>query len=137
MQSTKRTGGFTLIEMMIVVAIVGIISAIAFPSYQYHMQKTRRASATACLSEMANAMERAYTTAMQYPSTLPTLGCTTDNSAYYTLTLVTASSSTTAYVIQAEPTGPQVKDTKCATLTLDNRGVKTESGTDTVANCWR
>jgi type IV pilus assembly protein PilE len=137
MRTTLRTRGFTLIEMMIVVALIGIISAVAYPSYQGQMQRSRRASATACLSEMSNAMERAYTTTMQYPSTLPTLSCTADNSAYYTISLVTASSSTTTYVVQAVPTGPQVKDTKCNTLTLDNRGIKTASGTDTVANCWR
>jgi type IV pilus assembly protein PilE len=57
----KRTTGFTLIELMIVVAIIGIIAAIGFPSYQNYIVQTNRTQCQSALAQMANAMERHYT----------------------------------------------------------------------------
>ncbi len=66
MQQRQRSLGFTLIEVMIVVAIIGILAAIAYPSYQNQMQKTRRADAKASLMELAQFMERNYSTSGAY-----------------------------------------------------------------------
>ena len=57
----KHSAGFTLIELMIVVAIIAIIAAVAFPSYQEHVRKTRRADAQTALLELSQFMERHYT----------------------------------------------------------------------------
>ena len=82
----RRTTGVTLIELVIVVAIIGILTAIAYPTYQGHTAKTRRKAAVACLSQYANFMERYYTSNLNYDGAeRPGLGCFTegDLNRYY------------------------------------------------------
>ena len=87
----RRSRGFTLIELMIVVAIIAVLASIAYPSYIKYITKTRRNAATACLSEYANYMERHYTTYLSYEKQTadttwpPALGCadTTQTGDYY------------------------------------------------------
>lgn len=137
-RTNRLAAGFTLIELMIVVAIVAILAAVAFPSYEQHVTRTRRAAAASCLSEVAQHMERMYTTTMQYTATMPAISCISDTGPYYDFAFDTAATTTTAYVLEASPKGSQAtKDTKCARLTLTNKGVKGVGGTDSVANCWK
>ena len=119
------------------VAIVGILAAIALPSYQSHVLKTRRVTAAACLTEFAQQMERQFATAMSYAVALPTLGCTTDLSGLYTFAFATGQPTASTFEIEATPTGGQTSDTLCAALSIDHLGVKTENGTGNVAECWR
>lgn len=137
MQTNRlRTTGFTLIELMITVAIVGILAAIAYPSYQNQVLKTRRATAKGCLLELAQFMERFYTPTMSYAgATLPTTACRTDLASFYTFGYNGAVTATT-YSIQAAPQGAQAGDTLCGTLGINQVGTRTESGTGTVADCW-
>jgi type IV pilus assembly protein PilE len=124
--------GFTLIELMIVVVIVGILAAIAYPSYLSHVTKTRRTMAQSCLLELTQFMERYYTTNITYlGATLPTTSCQTDLADFYTFEFVSAPTSA-AYTVQAVAKGTQANsDTSCGTLSMTHTGVKSPS-----TDCW-
>jgi len=133
--------GMTLIELMIVVAIIGILSAIAYPAYQQYVESSRRVNAEGKLLEIAQWMERQYTTIGSYPanaslpshySIIPDTGV-----AHYNVAIVSAASNAVSYVLTATPVvnGPQSND-DCGTLSISDAGVKTSSA-GSVADCWR
>lgn len=126
--------GFTLIELMIAVIIVGILTAIAYPNYRDHMFKTRRSDAQTALLNLAGLMEHYYTENNTYATaTLTNLGYTNNLTpqGYYRLTIAPTA---TAYTLTATPVagGAQASDTTCPTLTLTNTGVKGPS-----SSCWK
>lgn len=125
----QRSRGFTLTELMIVVAIIGIVSAIAYPSYQSYTQKTRRAAAQAALTEAAAQQEQYYLNMKTYATSMAGMNMpTTTDGGYYDLS-VTAANATT-YTLQAAPTGTQADD-DCGTMTLTKGGSKTPA-----TGCW-
>lgn len=130
--------GFTLIELMVVVAVVAILVAIAVPSYSDAVRKSKRGQAKADLVELAQRAERFRTINGKYDGFWATVGTSDRNSprtgdvAYQ----VTEVETDTTFTLTAAPQGGQVDDARCMTLTLDQAGIKTESGTGTVADCW-
>lgn len=127
--------GFTLIELMIVVLVIGVLAAIAYPSYSQHVIKSRRAAAQACLQEVAQYMERFYTTNLTYlGAAVPVMQCRTDLGRFYRIGLQAAATDK-GYTLQAVPTTAQ-KDPRCATLSVDVAGTKDVSGTDDATQCW-
>ena len=120
----KSQKGFTLIELLITVAIVGILAAIAVPSYQAYVVRANRSAAVSFLMELANKQQQYLVDARTYADTLAKLGYSTvpsEVSNFYNVTI--PSSSATAFTLQAAPiTGTmQAGD---STLTLDNLGTK-------------
>lgn len=128
--------GFTLIELMVVVAIIGIIAAVAFPSYDSYMKKTRRADAKVGLTKLADRQERYYLSNSSYTTDVTDLGFASpyvSDEGYYTISITAAGAN--GFTAQAVAQGAQTSDTDtsagdCTTMTLDSTGLKTP------AACW-
>ena len=140
MTTPQKTHGFTLIELMITVVILGIIVAIAYPAYTDHIRKTRRSDAHIALSTVANAQERFYQDCNRYTTTIVSAtGCnglafntSASKDGYYNLSIPLA--NTASYRTTATATGIQAADTQCATLSLSSTGAKTATGGG--SKCW-
>lgn len=152
----KRPRGFTLIELMIVVAIVGILATFAFPSFNNYLVKSRRAEAKAMLQQAALWMERNQTATFRYDrditgaeinnAKLATMGFSktpTTGTTHYEIQF--AAISQNAFVLSATPKGSQATDdATCGTLALNSAGLRGQlegtsgvKATDTTEECWR
>jgi type IV pilus assembly protein PilE len=135
----EQSRGFTLIEVMIVVAIIGILAAIAYPSYTEYVERGRRNDAKAVLLEAAQYVERRYTETRSYASVttleLQNRGygyAPKDGGAWYNITVATPSAS--SYVLTAAPKSGWTPS-KCGSLTVNERGEKGTTA-NTVDDCW-
>ena len=155
----QQARGFTLIELMIAVVVVAILTAVALPGYLEHMAKSRRAEGRNALLLTAQLQERWYSTytppagqAVRYAQNaeLPQLfGLAAGpvfsgdnpalNTGHYTLTVAAPTAAcpiASCFAVTATPNGKHAPDARCAALSLDSRGVRTEAGTESLDYCW-
>lgn len=124
--------GFTLIELMIVVAVVAILAAVAYPNYQDQVRKSRRGEAKAVMAEASQLLERFRTVNNTYVGApnIPAQSPANAGTARYNLNV---NATATTFTITAVPQGTQSADT-CGTLTLTHTGQKGSGGS--VDECW-
>lgn len=140
----RRRAGFSLIEILIVIAVIGILASIAYPSYQESITKARRNDAAGALLEAAQALERYYSVNNRYtngsgnlpsvfPSAVPNSGAT-----YYNIAAAGTPTANT-YTLRASRTGSMTGD-QCGNLQINQSGtlsLDAATGGYTVAKCWR
>lgn len=134
----QKRAGFTLVELLVAVAVVGILVSLAMASYEFAMVKARRAAAQGCLVEAAQALERHYTLQFTYVgAAAPT--CSADVTGHYAVGFDAGEPTQSTFRLRAVPQGAQAaSDTTCGTLSLDHTGVRLAGAGDagTVEACW-
>jgi type IV pilus assembly protein PilE len=135
----QKSKGFSLIELMIVVAIIGILAAIAYPSYTEYVRRTHRSEIAGLLSEVTQSLERFYSRNGTYADVpaagavpAATLTIPAGNGFY---TIAATRTNPQAFTLTATPTGTMVGD-KCGSFVIDNTGARSNTGTATTATCW-
>lgn len=153
----RADAGFTLIEMMIVAAVIAILAAIAYPSYTAQMLKAQRAEGRASLMRASQALERSFTQEGHYPNGGDQLAALYGGAAgtpvysypddpfsaalgkYLIAYQPAAGAAPVEYVLVATPVAAAIADTDCPTLGIDSRGRRLVSGAVAPAGsrCWR
>lgn len=134
--AVRNSSGFTLIELMIVVAIVGILAAVALPAYQKHILKAHRAEAKSFMLNVAQLQQQYLLDARAYASSISALNTSTPStiSPYYTVSINAPASQPPTFIISAVPvTNSSQAADSCGTLTIDQAGTKSSSSG---SNCW-
>ena len=144
--STRRDDlrGFTLVELMVTIAVIAILATIVIPTYQLQIRKSRRTEARTALLDAAAREEQYYATHNNYSQTGPDMGYAVlpieVGSKYYELKAECNADPVTKvcvdYTLTATAINSQQKDTQCATLTLTQTGVQGATGTANPADCW-
>ena len=131
MKSAHR--GFTLIEVMVTVALVAILAAVALPTYRDHVRKSRRAEAQSFLLAVAARQQQFLLDTRSYGATLAAVGIATPSNVAqaYNLALVVPGGAPPTFTLTATPTPDQASE-RCGTLGIDQAGTKTAA----ISGCW-
>lgn len=139
---SRKPRGFTLIELMIAIAIIGILAAVAYPSFQDSIRKSRRSDAWSLLQNAALAQEKYRTSNASYASAVtslsgacPTSGSCTSPSGYYTLSIETPTATGFTLVATAAAGTSQASDSGCTAIRLVQSAAAGQ--TFTPATCWK
>ncbi|MGI9277495.1 MAG: type IV pilin protein [Endozoicomonas sp.] len=124
-----RNKGFSLVEILCILAITGILLGIVYPSYTEYLQETRRSDATIALSSAASAQERWYTLNSSFTDDIDNLGGSDSPESFYSLS-VEASSNSFTLTATAKSNGVQATDSGCTAMTLNHLGRALPN------NCW-
>lgn len=138
-QRQPRNAGFTLIELMIVVAIIGILAVIAVPAYTQYTVRAKRSAAESFIMSVANKQEQYILDARQYATSLAALNMAVppEVDAHYNITITNVATAPPTYTVNAAPKGGQAaNDTACGTVSITQAGTKGQSGTGSVGDCW-
>lgn len=139
-----RSAGITLIELMVVVVVLGILAAIAYPSYRAQVLRSHRSDAKIALEQVAQTLERCYTNTSTYATCAPLQavidgGAIASENGYYSVDFAAAPTAL-AFTVRATAVGGQLADSDCRTFTLTNTNVKfaaTAAAADNSAACWQ
>jgi type IV pilus assembly protein PilE len=125
-KATPQHRGFTLIDVLITVAIVAILTAIAYPSYQSAIRKSHRAAAESHLADVAQRQQQYLLDQRSYASSVSTLSMTTPATVtpYYTIAVAVAAGPPPSFTASATPIGAQASDLSGQALTISNTGAK-------------
>ena len=130
--------GFTLIELMLVVVILGIIAAFAYPTFLDQVYKSRRGDGKAMLMSVASKQQQFYLDNKTFTNSMTAMGYSADpedsSEGYYRVDVTAASA--TAYTLRARAQNGQTSDSKCLDYTLNSQGTVTVSGSEPVGKCW-
>lgn len=146
MDKYKSVSGFTLIEIMIAVLIVGIVAAVAYPSFDEYLNRAKRIDGRDFMLDIASNQEAFYAQNLSYANSITggtqlAYGSTSSPDGYYTVAMTVLPAGCSAggtrcrtYSLTATPV---FQDSKCATLTYNNSGTEGSSGTGTTDECWK
>ncbi len=132
----QKTSGFTLMELMVTVAIVGILAAVALPSYRSSVLRSARSEGKSALLEAATRQEQYYLDNKTYTTDMTALGLSASpyitEGGSYSVSAAATTNIAIDYTLTAAPIGGQANDTDCGSLTLNSNGVKGAASSD----CW-
>jgi type IV pilus assembly protein PilE len=129
----RSAGGFTLLELLVVMTVIAILASVAIPSYQQSVMRSRRADARVAMNAVATRLERCFTQFGAYDADECDIVSPADSpEGFYQ---VSVEREPAAWTLTAEPQGAQADDTGCGTLSVTSTGVRSVTG-DTPDRCW-